>query len=192
MSKKIITPEFRVSFPSIFEPIAFEGNTPKYSLTMIFNKTDDLSEIESAVQFAIEEKWSNKKTRPAKLKLPLRDGSTDRPNVEGYENCIFIHATNKLKPGLVDKDLSPIISPEDFYAGCYARATLNVFAFDTKGNRGVTFFLQNIQKLRDGESFSGRISPEADFKSVENSNSSNDPKNYPTGSSPSANVDFLK
>ncbi len=33
---KILTPEFRVSFPAVFEPSGMEGQEKKYSVTMLF------------------------------------------------------------------------------------------------------------------------------------------------------------
>jgi hypothetical protein len=72
-----------------------------------------------------------------------------------------------MRPGIVDANLQEIISEDDFYSGCYARATLTAFAYDKLGNKGVAFGLQNIQKLKDGEHLSGRKNAESDFEAVE-------------------------
>ena len=72
-----------------------------------------------------------------------------------------------MKPGVVDQNVQPIIEAEEMYAGCYARATLTAYAFDTAGNRGVAFGLQNIQKIRDGEPFTGREKAEDEFEAIE-------------------------
>lgn len=159
---KTMTPSFRVSFPSVFEATSgFEGQEAKFSITMLFPKETDLSGMKKLVDEAIAEKWGNKV--PKDLRSPFRDG--DEKELDGYAGHTYVKATSKTRPGIVDKDLVPIISSSDFYAGCYARATVTVFAYDRTGNKGVSFGLQNIQKLDDGEAFSGKKSAEEDFKS---------------------------
>ena len=167
MAKKITTPEFRVSFANVFKPRAFEGQEPKYSLCMLFDKKTDLSALQKLAADAVAEKWPNPSDRPKGLRNPFRDGDKEKADVEGYEGKIFINASTKMKPGIVDQDVQPIISEEDFYSGCYARATLTAYAYDTAGNRGVAFGLQNLQKLRDGEAFSGRAKAEDEFSPVD-------------------------
>ncbi len=159
---KVTTPEFRVSFPAIFDPEKFEeGSDPKYAITMLFDKDADLKDLKRIAKAALEDKWPDPKKRPKNLRIPFRDGA--EKDYEGYEGKIFARASSKMRPGLVDRNLQAIIDPNDFYPGCYARATITAFAYDTKGNRGVAFGLSNVQKLRDGESFSGRVRAEEDF-----------------------------
>lgn len=165
--EKCITPEFRVSFPNVFEPKAFEGNDPKYGIVMLFDKSQDLSKLKELMKKAVEEKWPDVAKRPKGLRNPIRDGDVDKAGVDGYQNKVFITASSKMKPALVDQNMQPIISAEDFYAGCYARASLTCYAYDKMGNKGVAFGLQNIQKMRDGEPFSGRSKPEDDFTALD-------------------------
>lgn len=174
--KKVVTSEFRVSFPAIFQPKAFENQEPKYSVVMLFDKKTDLKSLKSAAFNAAAEKWGKDKTKwPKNLRLPFRDGD-ERADTPGYENTIFVTASSKTQPGLVDQGLRPILDPKDFYAGCYARAEVIAFAYDKAGNRGVSFSLQNLQKLRDGESFSGRKDASDVFDAVEDG--SDDIENY--------------
>jgi hypothetical protein len=81
----------------------------------------------------------------------------------GYEDpdAIFItfKATEKYKPGVVDANVKDIIEPREFYSGCYARASVRAYVYDNKGNRGVGFGLNNVQKLRDGEPLGGSGGP---------------------------------
>lgn len=176
--KKVTTPEFRVSFPAVFEPSGMQGQEKKYSVTMLFDKkaqaTPEYKALVGLIRHAVEEKFPDAAKRPKGLKNPLRNGS--EKELDGYEDTMFCTARSKTKPGLVDASLQAIISPEDFYAGCYARATVNAFYYDQAGNKGVGLGLQNIQKLRDGEPFSGRSKAEDDFGAVEGQES--------TGASP--------
>jgi hypothetical protein len=176
--KKCTTPKFRVSFPQVFSPKSFEGQEPKYSLTMLFPKNADLKELKRAAGNAIKEKWGADKAKwPKNLRMPFRDGD-EKAGVKGYENCVFVSASSKQKPGVVNQNVEEIIDQNDFYAGCFARATLIAFAYDTAGNRGVSFALQNVQKLGDGERLGGRRDASSDFDAVEDQSESENPDNY--------------
>lgn len=173
--RKCTTPKFRVSFPTVFKPKSFKGGDPKYGLTMLFDKKTDLKAMKEAAKnagiekFGPVENWpKDKKTGKTKLKMPFRDGDDERDNLDGFAGCIFVNATSKSPPQVIDKDgRTPLTSEVDFYAGCYARATLIAFGFDNEGSKGIAFALQNLQKWEDGESFSGRPSAEEDFEPLE-------------------------
>ncbi len=175
-AKKCVTHEFRVSFPAIFKPKGFQDQEPKYSVAMLFPKNVKLSapankqknSLRAICSAAAAEKWGEDKDKwPKRLKMPFRDG--DESETDGYAGHIYCNASSKTKPGVVDKDLTPIMNEADLYAGCYARAEVIAFAYDVSGNRGVGLALQNIQKLRDGQPFTGRKKPEDVFESVEDS-----------------------
>jgi len=170
---RVMTPEFRVSFPNVFKPgrALQEGAEPKYGMSMLFPKGADLKALKAAAAAAAKEKWGDK--IPKGIRDPFRDQG--EKEYEGYEDgAIFINATSKLKPGLVDSQREDIISDEEFYAGCYARATINAFAYDTAGNKGVAFGLNNVQKLRDGDPLGGRVRAADDFEAVESSGGGKD------------------
>ncbi|MGL4568163.1 MAG: DUF2815 family protein, partial [Fusobacteriaceae bacterium] len=164
----VITGKVRFSYAHVFEPNAMEGNDPKYSVSVIIPKSDKatLDKIEKAVEEAKEAgkaKWGGK--IPATLKLPLRDGDTERPDDEVYAGSYFLNASSPNRPGLVDKDMNDIISKEEFYSGCYGRASINFYAFAVSGSRGIAAGLNNLQKLEDGERLSGGASAQDDFGS---------------------------
>jgi len=164
--KKVMSPEFRVSFPALFKPVAFQNQDPKYSVTMLIPKSADISKLRALAAEAVNEKWPDKNKRPKVLKHPFRDGDSEKPDIDGYAGHWFIKASSKMQPGLIDQNLQPIIAEEEFYAGCYARATVTAYAYDNVG-QGVAFGLQNVQKLRDGAPFGGRTKAEDDFDVVE-------------------------
>lgn len=171
MSKEelnVMTPEFRVSFPHVFKPNAFQNQEPKYSVQMLFDKDIDLKAMKRAAKAAAVDKWGADKAKwPRNLRLPFRDGN-EKPDLDGYENVIFVSASSKQRPGVVDQRLQAVTEEDGtFYAGCYARATLRAFAYDAAGNRGISFGLQNLQKTRDGDPFSGRKKAEDEFDAVE-------------------------
>ena len=165
----VTTPKFRVSFPAVFSKRKIEGQTDeqaKYSIQMLFKKTDDITVLKNAVRAAVIEKWGADQTKwPKGLILPFRDGT--EKDYDGYgPDVIFVSASSKMKPGLVDQNVQPIIEPSEFYGGCYARATINAFAWEYMGKRGVSFGLRNIQKMADGEPFGGGSKAENDFEPI--------------------------
>lgn len=171
----VMTPEFRVSYPNVFKAKKNDLNgKDEYSLVALFPKGADLSKLKAAAQAAIEKKWGTDRTKwPSQLKSPFRDQSerkikgTDQLAAGHEAGAIFINLKSSQKPGVVDQNLQDIINEQDFYPGCWARATITVYAYDQKGNRGVAFGLQNIQKTKEGDPLSGRMKAQAEFSPIE-------------------------
>lgn len=164
---QIMTPDFRVSFPAVFAAKeAMGGGEAKFSITMLFAPGTDLTPLKALVKAAGVEKWGPDMTKwPKPLRLPFRDGA--EKDYEGYgKGVVFCNASSKQKPGIVDQNVQPIIDPSEFYGGCYARATVTAFTYDKAGNKGIALGLRNIQKMRDGDPFSGKNKPENDFDSI--------------------------
>lgn len=161
----------RISFANIWEPKAINGGDEKYSVSCLIPKSDKktIARIQKAVEAAKEEgktrKWGGK--IPPNLKLPLRDGDIDRPDDENYEDCFFLNASSKDAPQVVDRKVNPILDPMMVYSGCYCNVSVNFYAFNANGNRGVAAGLGNIQFVRDGERLSGKASADADFDALE-------------------------
>lgn len=190
--KKVLTPEFRVSFPQVYEPKSFNGSKEKYSVVMLFDKSKaDLTALKKAVTAAALERWGSKEKWPKGLKMPFKDGD-EKSHLAGYEGMTVVTASSLQAPDVVGGRKGPdgrfpkiTEASGDFYAGCYARATLIAFAYPKEGVKGispgVSFSLQNIQKLRDGEQFSGRQEAESEFDEVEDD--SENEENYSSDSS---------
>jgi len=159
----------RFSYEHVFEAVAIEeGQTKKFSVSLIISKndTETLEKIRAAVKAAAEAGkgvFKNAKV-PTVYKQPLRDGDAERPDDENYANSFFLNASSTRKPGVVDENVQAIIDPEEFYSGCFGRATVNFYAFKPQGG-GVAAGLQNLQKLKDGDRLSGGASAASDFGS---------------------------
>lgn len=168
---KVVTGKVRLSYVYVFEPRAEEdGQEPKYSVCLLIPKSDrqTLTRIKDAVEAAKTagvSKWGGKV--PPNLKMPLRDGDAERPDQPEFAGHYFLNANSKTKPGVVDAKLNPIIDSTEVYSGCYGRASVNFYAFDAKGNRGVACGLNNLQKLADGDYLGGRSRAEDDFDAVD-------------------------
>ncbi len=147
------------------QPSMNPGGDPQYAITLVFPKSANLSELKAAAKAAAEKKWGNK--IPTNLRNPFRDGDTDKPDDPVFANSIFISARTKQKPGAVAPDRQPLPEPEfDLYSGMRCRASVTAFAYDTAGNKGVSFALNNVQKLADGDRLSGRKAAEDEFASA--------------------------
>ena len=178
MSKKQINPmkvitgkDTRWSYANVWEARSINGGTPKFSVSLIIPKSDTVTvnKIKAAIEAAYKEgesklKGNSKSVPPlSAIKTPLRDGDTERPDDPAYKDSYFLNANSSTAPGIVDADCEPILQRSEVYSGVYGRASINFYAFNTNGNRGIAVGLNNLQKIRDGEPLGGRASAESDF-----------------------------
>ena len=176
MATKVITGvNTRWSYANVWEAKAMEGGKPKFSVSLIIPKSDTVTvgKIKTAIEEAYREGQSklkgNAKSVPAlsTLRTPLRDGDLERPDDPAYANAYFVNANSATAPGVVDANRNEIMDKSEVYSGCYGRASINFYAFNANGNRGIACGLNNLQKIRDGEPLGGRASAESDFATVE-------------------------
>lgn len=166
---KVVTGEVRFSYAHVWEPVSINGGDEKYSVSILIPKSDAKTvkminkAVEAAKQAGIS-KFGGK--IPANLKMPLRDGDIEREDDENYAGCYFVNANCKTKPGVVNKDKQPIIDTTEFYSGCYGHASVNFYAFNSNGNKGIACGLNNLMKTRDGEPLGGRSRAEDDFANL--------------------------
>ncbi len=171
---KVLTGKVRFSYCHVFEPYAANGsNKEKYSVSILIDKNDKdtLSAIHAAVEAAKQDGLSKKfgGKIPKNFKTPLRDGDEEKEDDENYQGMMFINANSNNAPGVVSMkkddfgDLE-VMTEENFYSGCYGRATINFYAFNHEGKKGIAAGLGNLQKIEDGDRLSGGgASAAADF-----------------------------
>ena len=169
---KVITgPNTRWSYANVWQAKSINGGDPKYSVSLIIPKSDTetIGRVNAAIEAAYAEGQSklkgNGKSVPtlATLKTPLRDGDIERPDDPAYAGAYFLNANAKTAPGIVDADRQPIIDTSEVYSGVYGRASINFYAFNSNGNKGIACGLNNLQKIKDGESLGSKSSAEDDF-----------------------------
>ena len=171
LKTKVITGIVRLSYEHVWEPASINGGDPKYSASLIIPKSDKktVAAIEAAVDAAIADgigKFGGKKPNKAALKLPLRDGDTERED-EAYKDSYFLNANSTTAPQIVDRAVRPILDRSEVYSGCYIRASLSFYAFNTNGNKGIACGLNNVQKVKDGEALGGRTNAVEDFSALD-------------------------
>lgn len=171
----VLTGEVRLSYVNLTAPrMSKQGGEPKYSVTLLLPKSDFATKADLDASFraaydeGVSKKWGG--ARPV-AKPVIYDGDGIRPNGLPFgEECkghwVFT-ASSKNKPQVVGIDnINCDLAPKDIYSGMYARVTLNFFAYDTAGSKGVGCGLGNVMKTRDGEPLSGGASAASDFAGV--------------------------
>lgn len=169
---KVITGKVRLSFTkNVFTP----DEKGSYSIMILVDKRDKetLAKINGAVdKFKTDPKavtiWGSKFL--ASFKTPLRDGDTERDTEKypEYKGNYFVNANTYNKPSVVDSGMRDIINKSDLYSGCYGRISIIPAAYNVDGNKGIKFYLNNVQKLAEGEPLGGGVSNAADdFTAVE-------------------------
>jgi hypothetical protein len=168
---QVVSPHLILSYPSLIKTRAFEGNEPKFQASFIFPKSYDITALKAAIQAAKAAKWGA--TPPPKLKLGIRDGvekvvGTDGDGKEVYAkgygpDVFFIGASaNKDRPPQLLNAAAQQIDRNDvetcnklFYGGAVVRAIIRAFAYDQRGNKGVSFGLNAVQFIKHGEALGG-------------------------------------
>lgn len=168
----ITTGKVRASYVHVFQPrVPDNGGDPKYSITLLIPKTDTVTinsiyaEMERAKQEGAQKVFNG--NIPPQCKIPLYDGDGYRPSGEAFgeecRGCMVITASAKQQPVVVGLDMQNILNPADVYSGCYVRANINFFAYNSNGNKGIGCGLNAVQKIEDGEPLGGRVSAEEAF-----------------------------
>ena len=171
---KVLTGEVRLSYVNLVAPRVNgtdPNGTPKYSVTLLIPKSDKatIQKIKAAMEEA-KTKYlssSNGKKLPANLKSSLHDGDGERPNGgefgEECKGCYVITVSSNNKPVIVHADKTPITELSELYSGCYGRAIINFYVYDTNGNKGITAGLNGVMKLYDGEPLGGGVVTDSDW-----------------------------
>ena len=171
MAKKVVTGKVRFAYFNGFKARLNElsGKT-EFSTQILIPKTETatVAALKAAVAEALADKFNGK--RPPGARNPIKDG--DAPVADGakelgeeYAGCWFISAkcSEDRAPQIVDSEGQDILSSNEFGSGDWGRVSVTAFGYDQKVNKGVSFWLNNIQFLEKGEPLSGRSNAADDF-----------------------------
>ena len=171
MSTKVVTGKVRFSYCNIFEAREPQGGgDPKYSVTLLIPKSDTATfeKMKAAMMEARENfcKRNGASALPPKPNHTLHDGDGVRDSGDPYgpecKGCWVITVSSKQKPVIVDVFRNEITDPGEVYSGCYGRAAINFYGYNSNGKKGISAGLLSIQKLSDGEPF-GTVGSADDF-----------------------------
>lgn len=169
---KVVFGPCRLSYTHVFNKYAPDGDVAngKYMTNVLIPKGEKETikaiqqAIDAAKKAAVVSKWSGKE--PKKLDMPLRDGD-EKDDDEVYADSFYVNAKSSTRPGVCDKNKTPIVDEDEVYSGVWAIVSVTFFGYDVSGNRGVACGLNNIMKFKDGERLGGRASAESDFADVD-------------------------
>ena len=163
----------RFSYAWVFKPKKNDDGTEKYSVSFLWPKTDKktTAAVKKAIEAAIEADANGKRKLKGKtkgIKLPMRDGDTDREGDGAYEGMYFFTANSSTQPGIVDRDKQEILDPRDFKSGDHGYVAVNFYAFGEKGNLGIAVGLNHIMKSKNGVALTGSgQTAESAFEDIE-------------------------
>jgi len=173
------TGKFRANWVHVIKPRPKKSadEKTKYTITMLFEKGQDLTELKKAIFAAGVEawgadtkKWPRLKSTPMKNQgeqLKRRDDGTEFLPDGLVAGAYMMEAhTYNTPPGCVDQQKIEITDETQFYSGCYARASVVFKVYDFQGT-GITCYLQNVQKWADGKPLAGRPRAEDEFSAIE-------------------------
>lgn len=177
-----LSPIIRVSYCNVWKPRDEKG---VYDITGIMDMPKDLSEKD-------KKRWNRLKELLLEAKqeaFPKVKGAIGCPirTVKGYKtdeffskpldgdknpeyvDKIIIRATSYgRQPEIIGPDKEEIIEKGEFYSGCYAILSLTAFSYETEGNKGISFGVQHIMKVKDGQPFVGSAGRAAEhFEEIE-------------------------
>lgn len=170
---KVVFGPCRLSYTHVFSKYSPDGDAAsgKYMTNVLIPKEEKETikaiqqAIEATKKAAVTSKWGGKE--PKKLDMPLRDGDTDKEDDDVYSGHFYVNAKSNTRPGVCDKNKSPIMDEDEIYSGVWAIVSVTFFGYDVSGNRGVACGLNNIMKFKDGERLGGRASAETDFADID-------------------------
>lgn len=165
MTENVLTPEFRAAFISVFKATASKNpdgtmSKEKFSIRAAFPPSTDLSALKKQAGQAALDKWGDKP--PKNLRSPFRTNEELENPVQGIGDdwvIMTFSANADRRPGIVDAKVQDIIDEAEVYSGAWYRAQVRAFAYDMSGNKGVSFGLQNVQKLRNDDPLGGGRTP---------------------------------
>mgnify|MGYP003638878934 FL=1 len=158
----------RLSFPQIWTAKAFnKGQDAKFNANFLLDKDSDKDQIESLrkeIKQAATAKFNG--DIPKNIKMFLGDGEDKA--YDGYENAMFVSASCKNRPTIIDRDRTPLVEEDGRpFAGCYVNAAISIWIMDNDYGKRINANLVAIQFVKDGESFgSGPIKADNIFDDI--------------------------
>lgn len=166
VTSRIVIP-CRFAYLNCWRPVSQYNGRQKYTVAAVVDKKDKetVARIEDAIEYVKNQSvqlWGGR--IPMNLKLPLHDGDEEKPDNSAFRNCYYINAKSKDAPQIVDSEVKPITDQTEVYSGCYGKISITFYSYNFGGAKGIAAWLGNIQKLGDGEPFTGKICAQDEFQ----------------------------
>jgi hypothetical protein len=160
---EVTTAAVRIQFPHLFDPYTppkkknDPSYIPKYECVMLFDKSNEtqmasLKVLKGLAEDATNRKWPEGKPEP--FRSPFRDADKEKKTYDGYAGHIFVRASTKFEPKIINLNKDRITDPTAIYPGCWIRARVHAWPYDTESD-GINIGLGNVLFVKDDEAFSG-------------------------------------
>ena len=153
------TPVAIAAFVKIREPEMFRKKL-RYSMSLLFERDANLQVLKDALIRCAEQATGEKDLTIKDFAHPIKNGDT-KPEYKGYPGRWFMHTTagEDMQPKVYGRGKPlPVLDPKVIYSGCHVRVILSAMAYeddDHPSGIGVTFFMEAIQFVSDGERMGG-------------------------------------
>jgi len=165
----------RLSYVYLTSPRKNEDGTDgKYGATLLIPKTDKatIKAITAAIEAAKAQGVADGIKGANEFDSPLRDGDGKRPRGGEYgpecKGMMVLNTTSNRPPKIYDRRVQPLIDPDEVYSGMWANVQIRFKCFSVPGNRGISCYINLVQKVRDDQVLGGAAPNGADvFQAVE-------------------------
>lgn len=173
-SDPVITPLARIAFCNLFEPERVKRDdgteSDEFNATLLIPKTDPaIARMVAAHDQVMEKLYGPKQDQNGNYLWPqfrnqaFRDGDADptyrnREKYPGFEGMWVVKATSNQQPGLLDGSRGskqPVIAKGVLYSGMWGFAELVASNYESKGNQGIKFYINNFMKYKDDARMGG-------------------------------------
>lgn len=172
--------DVRFSYLNVFQakpPFNNPNGEAKFSTTILVPKSNAQAKaiidqaIAAAIEAGVSTKWNN--VRPPQPAICVHDGDGVRPSDgqpfdEECKGCWVFTASAKADhpPFVVDAQVQPSIDPTQVYSGMWGNVSVSFFPYNNAGKKGIGCGLNGLQKTRDGEPLSARVTAQDAFQPV--------------------------
>jgi len=162
-SSEVVTSKpVRLSYVYINSPRKNDdGSDGKYGATLLIPKTDKatIKAINAAIEAAKVEGAASGIKGAENFQSPLRDGDGQRPRGGDYgpecEGMMVLNTTSNSQPKVCDRRRQPVLDADEIYSGMWANVMIKFKCFNVPGNKGISCYLNLVQKVRDDTPLGG-------------------------------------
>lgn len=165
----LVSPEFVGNYVHLDKPYSGDDDIePCYSIMLVLDPDNEehaefIDKLEAEIEDLVEAKWGE---MPRKFKTPLKEGEDIMEDEDAFVGKIILNVRSTTRPGIIDADLQKILDvEEECYSGASFIVSISGYAWEHKvGGKGVSFGLDNVMKVADGDPLGGgRAKAEDDF-----------------------------
>jgi len=157
-----LTGPVRLAFADLFElPKKKDNSTsePKYGAHLLFPPNTNFQllydEYYAVAARDFADKWNPHMNQYQGVRSPFRD-QAEKAKFSGYTpGAVFLSASSRFKPPVVDARRNPIIDPNKVKAGFWAICAINCYAYKDPKNPGIAFGLQSVMMIAEDKVLSG-------------------------------------